>query len=301
MGDLVLPLASSLLMVAALYTVNMAYGYFVESRSKRLIARRFREYVPPEVVAKMERNPAQYDAPRDAELTILFADVRGFTGISESLAPGALREYINEYLTTMSEIVRARHRGTLDKYIGEKDRELRVAWRVVLRRIALHLRHHLGRHVFAEAPGDEALGARLHEVAVGHVDGIERGDHEQRARERQDEIAHLPRGDVEGDDRRRADGDRNARPQGGEHGNQEGKRNATGEEHHDLGALRVPRPALELLIEHAGDHVGVQLDAGQHIVHGRRAQVFECGRRGADQDDLVLQRARRDAILQHIR
>src|SRR5205823_11766895 len=84
-----------------------------------LIARRFREYVPPEVVAKMERNPAQYDAPRDAELTILFADVRGFTGISESLAPGALREYINEYLTTMSEIIRGQHRGTLDKYIGD--------------------------------------------------------------------------------------------------------------------------------------------------------------------------------------
>ena len=47
-----------------------------------LIAQRFREYVPPEVVAKMERDPARYDAPRDAELTILFADVRGFTGIS---------------------------------------------------------------------------------------------------------------------------------------------------------------------------------------------------------------------------
>src|SRR5207248_7397586 len=57
-NDFVLPLAASLLMVLALYTMNMAYGYFVESRSKRLIAQRFREYVPPEVVAKMERDPA---------------------------------------------------------------------------------------------------------------------------------------------------------------------------------------------------------------------------------------------------
>ncbi len=118
-GGLVLPLASSLLMVAALYTVNMAYGYFVESRSRRLIAQRFREYVPPEVVAKMERDPARYDMPRSAELTILFADVRGFTGISETLEPEALREYINDYLTEMSVIIRSRHQGTLDKYIGD--------------------------------------------------------------------------------------------------------------------------------------------------------------------------------------
>ena len=118
-AGLVLPLASSLLMALAIYTVNMAYGYFVESRSKRLIARRFREYVPPEVVAKMERDPAQYDMPRDAELTILFSDVRGFTGISEALNAEALREYINAYLTAMSDVIRSRHRGTLDKYIGD--------------------------------------------------------------------------------------------------------------------------------------------------------------------------------------
>jgi adenylate cyclase len=118
-NDFVLPLAAALLMVLALYTMNMAYGYFVESRSRRLIAQRFREYVPPEVVAKMERDPARYDMPRSAELTILFSDVRGFTGISEALSPEALREYINDYLTEMSTIIRSRHRGTLDKYIGD--------------------------------------------------------------------------------------------------------------------------------------------------------------------------------------
>ena len=118
-GDLVLPLASTLLMLSALYTMNMAYGYFVESRTRRLIAQRFREYVPPEVVAKMERDPAKYDAPRDAELTILFSDVRGFTGISEALSAEALREFINDYLTEMSDIIRSRYQGTLDKYIGD--------------------------------------------------------------------------------------------------------------------------------------------------------------------------------------
>jgi adenylate cyclase len=45
--------------------------------------------------------------------------VRGFTGISEALKPEELREYINEYLTAMSGIIRSRHRGTLDKYIGD--------------------------------------------------------------------------------------------------------------------------------------------------------------------------------------
>ena len=119
-NGVVLPLAGGVLMVAALYTMNMAYGYFVESRSKRQLAGRFGEYVPPELVDRMARDPDRYGMePKDAELTILFCDVRGFTSISESLRPGELREYINEYLTTMSAIIRGRHRGTLDKYIGD--------------------------------------------------------------------------------------------------------------------------------------------------------------------------------------
>jgi class 3 adenylate cyclase len=104
---------------ATIYTMNMAYGYFVESRSKRRLAGRFREYVPPEVVAKMELDPDSYDKPKNAELTILFSDIRGFTSISEALSPEALREYINAYLTEMSLIIRSRYRGTLDKYIGD--------------------------------------------------------------------------------------------------------------------------------------------------------------------------------------
>jgi adenylate cyclase len=117
---MVLPLAASLLMTIMLFVINMAYGYFVEARGKRKFTELFGQYVPPELVDKMAADPEKYDMePRAAELTILFSDVRGFTGISEALSPEDLREYINEYLTDMSNIIRGKHRGTLDKYIGD--------------------------------------------------------------------------------------------------------------------------------------------------------------------------------------
>ena len=119
-ADMVLPLATSILMVAFIYAMNMSYGYFVESRSKRQFTELFGQYVPPELVDKMASNPGKYSMePRAAELTILFSDVRGFTGISEALKPEELREYINDYLTDMSAIIRSKYNGTLDKYIGD--------------------------------------------------------------------------------------------------------------------------------------------------------------------------------------
>ncbi|MGH8669881.1 MAG: adenylate/guanylate cyclase domain-containing protein, partial [Burkholderiales bacterium] len=119
-ADMVLPLAASVLMTGTLYVMNMAYGYFVESRSKRQFTELFGQYVPPELVDKMAEDPGKYNMePRSAELTILFSDVRGFTSISEALKPDELREYINHYLTDMSSIIRAKYRGTLDKYIGD--------------------------------------------------------------------------------------------------------------------------------------------------------------------------------------
>ncbi|MGQ0512272.1 MAG: CHASE2 domain-containing protein [Betaproteobacteria bacterium] len=115
-----LPLASALALVVLLYTMYMAWGYLAESRNRRQIAGLFGQYVPPELVDRMAADPGRYSMePRDAELTILFSDVRGFTGIAEFLRAEELREYINTYLTEMSDIIRSRHRGTLDKYIGD--------------------------------------------------------------------------------------------------------------------------------------------------------------------------------------
>lgn len=118
-ANLVFPLAALLVSLTSIFTVNMIYGYFVESRGKRELAGLFGSYVPPELVDEMAKDPTSYSMEgRSEELTVMFSDVRGFTTISETLKPKELTEYINGYLTAMSLIIQAR-RGTLDKYIGD--------------------------------------------------------------------------------------------------------------------------------------------------------------------------------------
>jgi len=118
--QLLLPLAAPLACLCSVFLFQMAYGYFVEARGKRQISELFANYVPPELVEKMAQDPQAFTmAPVERELTVLFADVRDFTSISERLSPDALSELINAYLTAMSEVIRDGHHGTLDKYIGD--------------------------------------------------------------------------------------------------------------------------------------------------------------------------------------
>lgn len=118
-AHVVLPLANGMIAVALLYAMNMSWGYFVESRTKRQLTGLFGQYVPPELVEEMSRDPEHYSmAGRKAELTVLFSDIRGFTTISEGLEPNELATLMNQYLGAMTLVVR-KHRGTLDKYIGD--------------------------------------------------------------------------------------------------------------------------------------------------------------------------------------
>lgn len=116
---LALPLAAALLMVATAFALNMSYGYFVESRSKRELANLFGTYVPPELVDEMVKDPDSYSMKAASkELTVMFCDMRGFTKMSERMEPTQLQELLNAVFSRLTDIIRA-NRGTIDKYMGD--------------------------------------------------------------------------------------------------------------------------------------------------------------------------------------
>ena len=116
---LVLPLAAALVMALTAFALNMSYGYFVESRSKRELANLFGTYVPPELVDEMVKDPDSYSMKAsNKELTVMFCDMRGFTKMSEKMEPTQLQELLNSVFSRLTDIIRA-NRGTIDKYMGD--------------------------------------------------------------------------------------------------------------------------------------------------------------------------------------
>jgi adenylate cyclase len=113
------PLATPILLIISFFIFHMSWGFFIESRHKRAITRLFGQYVPPQLVLEMAKNPEQITLDgQSKELTVLFADVRNFTNISEAISPQELTHLMNSILTPMTEAI-YRNMGTVDKYMGD--------------------------------------------------------------------------------------------------------------------------------------------------------------------------------------
>ncbi|EDY85899.1 adenylate/guanylate cyclase [gamma proteobacterium HTCC5015] len=118
-AGLVVPIANTLLLLLGLFILHMSYGFFIESRGKRALAKLFGQYIPPELVDEMSADPTEIVLDgQSREMTVLFSDVRGFTTISEGLDPKELTQLMNSFLTPMTRIIH-HHRGTIDKYMGD--------------------------------------------------------------------------------------------------------------------------------------------------------------------------------------
>jgi len=101
---------------------HLIYNNFSrENRLKLQIKKQFEHYLAPEMVKKLQKNPALLKLGGDLRiLTFLFSDIRGFTPISEKYKsnPQGLTELINKFLTPMTDII-LKHGGTVDKYMGD--------------------------------------------------------------------------------------------------------------------------------------------------------------------------------------
>jgi class 3 adenylate cyclase len=87
----------------------------------KVLENTFKRYVSPAVIERMVQVQGEKDffAAERQVITVLFADLRGFTAMSEGMDPDQVRNTINEYLTAMTDPI-LRHEGTLDKFVGDE-------------------------------------------------------------------------------------------------------------------------------------------------------------------------------------
>ena len=105
---------------AALYTVLTAVNYFRYRRESGAVRAQFERFVAPQVIRELVADPdsGHFMQGTGRELTLLFADARGFTSLSEQMPPGELIGYINACFGETTEAVLAEG-GTVDKYMGD--------------------------------------------------------------------------------------------------------------------------------------------------------------------------------------
>jgi adenylate cyclase len=167
------------------YAGNVLGHYFMEAREKRWLRQAFGRYVAPSVVEVITTRPDRLElGGEELETTVLFADLEGFTRLSEVMPPQTLIRLLNDYFTPMTQIIMA-YRGTLDKYIGDAlmaqwgapvplpDHALRACWAAIeMERTMTELQ--VKWQAQGLPPLVERLGLHTGPVVAGNVGSRER-------------------------------------------------------------------------------------------------------------------------------
>ncbi|HEV8366969.1 MAG TPA: adenylate/guanylate cyclase domain-containing protein [Pyrinomonadaceae bacterium] len=175
--------------VAAQTAIAVENARAHERLAREEVARaNYSRFLPEYVVKQMLENPDSFKLGGvNQTITILFADIRGFTRISEHAPPEKIVGLLNRYFSAMTDIIFA-HGGTLDKYLGDglmalfgaptatpEDASNALNAAVAMQRRVLSINLELN----GEGLPDIGVGMGLHtgEVTVGYIGSERRSEY----------------------------------------------------------------------------------------------------------------------------
>ena len=103
----------------AVYLTGSLLSYIRTETDRARVKRAFGHYVAAPLLEQLAQDPSRLKLGGETrDVTLLFADVRGFSRLSEGMDAETLIRFVNRLFTPLSEIILA-HRGTIDKFMGD--------------------------------------------------------------------------------------------------------------------------------------------------------------------------------------
>jgi adenylate cyclase len=162
------------------YLATSLTGYIATERERSRVRSAFGHYVAAPLVEELARNHDKLKLGGETrEVTVLFADVRGFTNIAEGMTAEELIAFLNRLFTPLSDII-LEERGTIDKFMGDA---VMAFWNAPLFevthaasacRAALRMQQQVAQLNDLWAAEAAALGQRVTRVQLGI--GLNTGD-----------------------------------------------------------------------------------------------------------------------------
>jgi adenylate cyclase len=105
--------------LTAIYLAGTLVVFLRTERERNRVRHAFSHYMAPALVERLADDPSRLKLGGETrDMTLLFSDVRGFTGISEGLNAEELTHFLNSLFTPLSNII-LEEQGTIDKFMGD--------------------------------------------------------------------------------------------------------------------------------------------------------------------------------------
>jgi len=105
--------------IIVVYLFNVSLKSFLDQSQKNFVTRQFGRYISPDLVEEIVKKGMDIQLGGISKvITILFLDIRGFTSLSEKLAPAEVVDVLNTKFTMITDTV-LKNQGSIDKFIGD--------------------------------------------------------------------------------------------------------------------------------------------------------------------------------------